>query len=60
MLIVFDNEAQKNNFIYNECPAELGYVPNPVCSNSCKECLSQYVNMFVMNQEEQKELKDKL
>ena len=56
MLIVFDNKEQKNNFISNKCPDELGYFPNPICSDSCKECLSQYVNMYVMNQEEQKEL----
>ena len=56
MIVIFDNEEQKNNFINNVCPAELGYIPNPICLESCKECLSQYVNMYVINQEEQKEL----
>lgn len=60
MVVIFDNEEQKNSFIYNKCPDELGYHPNPICSESCKECLSQYVNMYVMNQEEQKELNERL
>lgn len=62
MIVIFDNEEQKNNFIYNNCPSDfdLGCVSNTLCSESCEKCLSEYVNMYVMNQEEQKELKDKL
>ena len=56
MLIVFDNKEQKNNFISNVCPTYLGYILNPICFETCKECLNQYVNMYVMSQEEQKEL----
>ena len=56
MIVIFDNEKQKNNFINNLCPTKLGYMSNPVCLKSCEECLNQYASMYVMNQEEQKEL----